>query len=118
HADHARGMRRGRDLRQQARLDVLPRAQHVDRRRACRRDRVLPLDDEETELVAPALVVQLSHELQAFVVARGDDRYRPQSSQAPWKSKIASRSEAPSGKLSTSSAKPSSSGARPVVMKT
>ena len=68
-ADHARRMRRRRDLGQQLRLDVLAGAQQVDRLGRRSLDRVLALDEEEAELVAPALLVQLAHALQALVVA-------------------------------------------------
>src|SRR5581483_2067800 len=93
--DDARRMRRARDLGEELRLHVLAGAQQVDGLGARRVDRILTLDEEEPELVAPALVVQLSHELQALVVLRAD--HRPQSSQAPWKSNTSSRSVRPSG---------------------
>ena len=54
------------------RLDVVAGAQQVDRLGGRRRDSVLALDEEEAELVAPALLVQLADELQPLVVARGD----------------------------------------------
>ena len=62
-------MRRRRDLGEQLRLDVLACAEEVDRLGGRRLDGVLALDEEEAELVAPPLVVQLAHELQPLVVA-------------------------------------------------
>ncbi len=75
-------MRRRRHLGEQARLDVLARPQQVDRLGRRGRDRVLALDEEEAELVAPATLVQLADEPQPFVVARDDHRFH--SSQAAW----------------------------------
>ncbi|MFL5962210.1 MAG: hypothetical protein ACJ757_04890 [Gaiellaceae bacterium] len=51
-------MRRRGHFREQLRLDVLAGAQQFDRRRRRGVDRVLALDEEEPELVAPVLVVQ------------------------------------------------------------
>jgi hypothetical protein len=62
-------MGRSPDLGEQLRLDVLPRAQHVDGRRGRGCNRVLAFNEEEAELVAPAPVVQLANQLQALVVA-------------------------------------------------
>ena len=70
--DHPRRVRGARDLREQLRVDVLAGAQQVDRLGGRRLDRVLALDEEEPELLAPAPVVQLADELQALVVP-GDD---------------------------------------------
>jgi hypothetical protein len=54
-------VRERRDLREQRRLDVLARDQQLDRLDAggCL-DEILPLDDEQPELVAPAPVVELA----------------------------------------------------------
>ena len=71
-ADHARRMRRGRDLGEELRLDVVAGSQQVDRLGGRSLDRVLALDEEEAELVAPAPLVQLPDELEALVVP-GDD---------------------------------------------
>ena len=70
-ADHARRMRRRRDLGEQRRLDVLARDEQLDRLGGRRRDEILALAGEEAELVAPAPLVQLAHELQLLVVAGG-----------------------------------------------
>ena len=66
--DHPRRMRGARDVGEQLRLDVLAGAQQVDRLGGRGLDRVLALDEEEAELVAPAPVVQLADELQPLVV--------------------------------------------------
>jgi hypothetical protein len=66
-------MRERRHLCEQRRLDRLSRDEQVDRLDRRRRlDEILPLDDEEAELVAPAPVSELANELQPLVVARGD----------------------------------------------
>jgi hypothetical protein len=65
-------MRERRDLCEQRRLDRLPGNEQVDRLDRRRFDEILPLDDEEAELVAPAPVSELADELQPLVVARGD----------------------------------------------
>src|SRR5258707_165858 len=109
-------MGRARNLGEEPRLHVVAGPQQIDRLRGRGRDRVFALDKEEAELVAPALLVQLAHELQALVVLRTD--HRPQSSHSPWKSNTATRCGPLFGNRSTSSEKPSSSGARPVVTKT
>jgi hypothetical protein len=63
-------MREFRHLRQQRRLDRLPRHEQLDRLDPGRRlDEILPFDDEEAELVAPAPVTELADELQPLVVA-------------------------------------------------
>ena len=51
---------------------LLAGAQQVDRLGRGRLDRVLTLDEEQSELLAPAAVVQLPNELEALVVP-GDD---------------------------------------------
>jgi hypothetical protein len=64
-----------RDFCDQRRLDVLPGDEHLDRldpRVAGGLYEVLPLRDEEPELVAPAAVVQLADELELLVLAGGD----------------------------------------------
>jgi hypothetical protein len=68
-------MRERRHLGEKRRLDVLPGDEHVDvleARFARRVDQVLPLGDEQTELLAPAALVQLADELELLVVARVD----------------------------------------------
>jgi hypothetical protein len=66
-------VRERRHLRQQRRLDVLPRDEQVDRLDAGGRlDEVLTLRDEQLELVAPAPVVELADEIEPLVVAGGD----------------------------------------------
>ena len=73
--DHARRMRRARNVGEQLRFDVLARPEQVDRRHRRSGDSVLALDEEQPELLAPALVVQLPNELEAVVVP-GDDHSR------------------------------------------
>jgi hypothetical protein len=51
-------VRRGRNLGEQPRLDVLSGAQQVDGRSGRSRDSVLALDEEEAELVAPRPVME------------------------------------------------------------
>ena len=75
--DHPRRMRRARDVGEQLRLDVLARRAAGRPARGGRRDRVLALDEEEPELVAPAPVVQLADELQALVVLARDHASAP-----------------------------------------
>jgi hypothetical protein len=61
-----------RHLREQVRGDILPGDQQVDGLRPGRggsRDQILPLCDEQPELVAPAPVAELADELEPFVVA-------------------------------------------------
>jgi hypothetical protein len=68
-------MAEGRDLREQVGLDVLAgdeQLYRLDRLGAGRFDEVLPLRDEEAELVPPAAVVQLADELELLVLARGN----------------------------------------------
>jgi hypothetical protein len=68
-------MRERRHLREQLRLDVLPRHQHVRRLEPGREpglEQILPLDREQPELVPPAPVVELADELEPLVVAGGD----------------------------------------------
>ena len=72
--DHPRRMPGGRHLGEELRLDVLPGPQQIDRLGRRRLDGVLPLDEEEAELLAPAPLVQLAHELQALVVPARDHR--------------------------------------------
>ena len=62
----------GRDVREELRLDVVTGSQQVDRLGGRSLDRVLALDEEEAELVAPAPLVQLPNELETLVVP-GDD---------------------------------------------
>jgi hypothetical protein len=63
-------MRKRRDLRQQLRVDRLACDEQVDRLRSSSGgDEILPLDDEEAELVPPAPVAELADELQPLVVA-------------------------------------------------
>jgi hypothetical protein len=64
-----------RNLGEQGRLDVLARHQHVDRLEAARTrgvQEIFALDEKETELVAPAALVQFANELELLVVARAD----------------------------------------------
>ena len=75
-ADHARRMRRRRHLGEQPRLDVLARAQQVDRLRRRGLDGVLALDEEEPELVAPAALVQLADGT-SYAVSRGAGLAKP-----------------------------------------
>ena len=77
-------------------------------------DRILAFDEEEAELVAPRLRVQLAHELQPVVVLRNDHFYPPHSSQSPWKSKTASRLRSLPGRFWLSRPYPSSFGDWPV----
>src|SRR4051812_3066415 len=78
-------MRERRDLRGPRRPHVLAPAQQPDRPAPAARaqrpagaaprrgfDQILPLDNEQPELVAPAALVQLADELQPLVVAGGD----------------------------------------------
>jgi hypothetical protein len=68
-------MRRSRDLCEKLRRHVLTRDEHVDRldaREGRRLDRVLAFDEEIAGSLAPASVVKLADELQALVVAGGD----------------------------------------------
>ncbi|HWJ32931.1 MAG TPA: hypothetical protein VNR59_11370 [Gaiellaceae bacterium] len=68
-------MSQRRDLREQRRLDVLAGDQQVDgleARGARRLNEILPLGDEQPELVAPAALLQLADELELLVVARAD----------------------------------------------
>jgi len=65
-------VRERRHLREQLRLDVLPRDQQLDRLDAGREpgvDEILSLDGEQPELVPPAPVVKLADELEPLVVA-------------------------------------------------
>jgi hypothetical protein len=68
-------MRERRRLRKQLRRDVLSRHEHVRRLEPGGKtgfEEVLPLDGEQSKLVAPAPVVELADELQPLVVSRGD----------------------------------------------
>jgi hypothetical protein len=68
-------VREGGRLRQELRGHVDSHGQPVDRLDPGRGrgiDEVLPLDDEQPELVAPAPVAELADELEPLVVARGD----------------------------------------------
>jgi hypothetical protein len=64
-------MRERRHIGEQRRLDVLSRNEQLDGVDVLR-EQVLPLDDEQPELVAPAPVVELADELEPLVVAGGD----------------------------------------------
>ena len=75
--DHARRVCGGRDLREQARLDVLPRDEQRNGLGGRRGDEVLALADEQPELVPPAPLLQLADELELLVLARADQRIRP-----------------------------------------
>ena len=57
-ADDPRRVGCRRHLRQQTRVDVLTGDEQVDGIRGCRRDRVLALDEEQPELVAPPPLMQ------------------------------------------------------------
>ena len=70
--DHPRRMGSACQIGEELRVDVLIGAQQVDRLGGRRLDRVLALDEEEPQLLAPAPVVQLPDDLQALVVP-GDD---------------------------------------------
>ena len=73
HTEHARRVRKGRDLGEERRLDVFARDEQVDRLDANGRlDEILTLRDEQLELVSPAPVVELADELEPLVVAGGD----------------------------------------------
>ena len=96
-------MRRRRDLREEPRVDVRSGAQQLDRLGGRRVDGVLALDEEETELVTPAPVVQLAHELELLVVARDDHAH---SNHAAWWSTCARRRVSPAGQTVSSSAVP------------
>jgi hypothetical protein len=76
-----------RDLCQQLRLDVFTGDQQLGRldpdRRRCVND-VLALGNEETELLAPAAVVELPDELELLVLARGDQVVAPVSLPRLW----------------------------------
>jgi len=61
-------MRKRRDLRKQLGLDVFAGDEHVDRVDGIG-EQVLPLDDEQPKLVAPAPCVELADELEPLVVA-------------------------------------------------
>jgi hypothetical protein len=68
-------MRELGQLGEELRLHVPARDEQIDRfdpRRTCRLDEVLSFDREQPQLVSPAPVVELADELQALVVARGD----------------------------------------------
>jgi hypothetical protein len=68
-----------RDLAEQLRLDVLARDQELDRLDPCAErgvDEIFSLRREESELVAPAAVVQLADELELLVLAGGDQAIR------------------------------------------
>jgi hypothetical protein len=70
-------MREGRHLGEQLGLDVLSGHEQVGGLEPAgdpRLDEVLPLDREQPELVAPPPLAQLADELQALVVARGDQQ--------------------------------------------
>jgi len=61
-----------RHVRQERRLDVLPGDEQLVRLVARRErgvDEVLPLGDEQSELVAPAPLAQLANELELLVLA-------------------------------------------------
>jgi len=63
-------VRERRHVGEQPRLDILPGDEQVDRREPTRRiDEILPLDDEEAELLPPPPVAELADELQTLVVA-------------------------------------------------
>jgi len=71
-ADDAGRVAERRDLREQLGRDALPRDEQVGRLdpgRGGGRDEVLPLGDEQPELVAPAPVPELADELEPRVVA-------------------------------------------------
>jgi hypothetical protein len=72
-------MRRGRDLREQLRLDVLPGDEQLDRRGCRRVDQIFSLADEQPELLTPTPLVQLADKLERLVVARGDQVRRRRS---------------------------------------
>jgi hypothetical protein len=64
-----------RHLREQFRGDVVAgdeQLRRLESRREPRFDEVFALDREQPELVAPAPVVELADELEALVVAGGD----------------------------------------------
>jgi hypothetical protein len=65
-------MRERGDFGQQRRLDRLPGDEQVDRLDAGGVDEVLSLDREQPELVSPAPLAELADELEALVVAGGD----------------------------------------------
>jgi hypothetical protein len=65
-------VRERRHLRQELRRDVVACHEQIDRIGLSRDDEILTLRDEEAELVAPAPVVELADELEALVVAGGD----------------------------------------------
>jgi hypothetical protein len=72
-------MPKRRDLAEQLRLDVLARDQELDRLDPCAErgvDEIFSLRREESELVAPAAVVQLADELELLVLAGGDQAIR------------------------------------------
>ena len=72
-------MRKCRDLAEELRLDVIPRDQELDRLDPCGQrsvDEIFSLGREESELVAPAAVVQLADELELLVLAGGDQAIR------------------------------------------
>jgi hypothetical protein len=66
-----------RHLCEQLGLDVLAGDEEVDRGRVARsRNEILPFDDEQPELVAPAPVMELADELEPLVVAGSDQPIR------------------------------------------
>jgi hypothetical protein len=72
-------MPKRRDLAEQLRLDVLASDQELDRLDPCAErgvDEIFSLRREESELVAPAAVVQLADELELLVLAGGDQAIR------------------------------------------
>jgi hypothetical protein len=78
-ADHAGRMPKRRDLAEELRLNVIPRDQELDRLDPCIErgfDEIFSLRREESELVAPAAVVQLADELELLVLAGSDQAIR------------------------------------------
>jgi hypothetical protein len=72
-------MSKDRDLTEQLRLDVPARDEELDRLDPCGErgvDEIFSLRGEESELVAPAAVVQLADELELLVLAGGDQAIR------------------------------------------
>jgi hypothetical protein len=65
-------MRKRRHFRQELRRDVVARHEQIDRIGSGSDDEILTFRDKEAELVPPAPVVELADELQALVVAGGD----------------------------------------------
>jgi hypothetical protein len=64
-----------RDVGEERRLDVLAGDEQLVRVISGRErggDEILPLGDEQAELVAPAALVELANELELLVLARGD----------------------------------------------